>query len=124
MSDRPPLALILVSPDPARLRAALALGRAEIALGSLARLFIQGEAAQLLRPPIHAPQDAAWVAAGEATLADLLDAALDDGLAISLCQSGLAMAGISADALDPRIALTGPIAFLAQAGPTVRLLSL
>jgi len=124
MSGRPPLALILVTADPARLRAALALARAEVALGSEARLFIQGEAAALLRPPIAAPQDADWKAAGEPTLAKLLDAALDDGVEISLCQSGLAVAGLDADRLDRRIAVTGPIAFLAAAGPQVRLLTL
>jgi len=124
MSARPPLALILVTADPARLRAALALARAEVALGSEARLFIQGEAASLLRPPLSAPQDAAWKAAGEPTLAALLDAALDDGVAISLCQSGLAMAGMDAAMLDRRIAVTGPVAFLAAAGPQVRLLTL
>lgn len=124
MSARPPLALILVSPDPTRLRAALALARAEVALGSAARVFLQGEAAALLRPPISAPQDAAWQAAGEPTLARLLDAALDDGVTVSLCQSGLAMAGMDARDLDSRIGLTGPVAFLAAAGPDIRLLSL
>jgi predicted peroxiredoxin len=124
MTDRPPLALILVGPDATRLRAALALARAEVALGSEARIFLQGEAAALLRPPIAAPQDAAWRAAGEPALAELLDEALDDGVAISLCQSGLAMAGIDASTLDRRIEMSGPIAFLAAAGPHIRLLSL
>jgi len=124
MSDRPPLALMLVTADPARLRAALALARAEVALGSAARIFIQGEAAPLLRPPVSAPQDAAWEAAGEPSLARLLDEALDDGVEISLCQSGLAMAGMDAAMLDRRIAITGPIAFLAAAGHQVRLLTL
>jgi len=124
MSARPPLALMLVTADPARLRAALALARAEVALGSSARVFIQGEAAALLHAPIAAPQDAAWQAAGEPTLARLLDEALDDGVEISLCQSGLAMAGIDAARLDRRIAMTGPVAFLATAGPQVRLLTL
>ncbi|MBT2186657.1 DsrE family protein [Sphingobium nicotianae] len=123
MNERPPLALVLVSADPVRLRAALAFARAEVALGSEARIFLQGEAAALLRPPISAPQDAAWRAAGEPGLADLLDEALDDGVAISLCQSGLALAGFDASGLDRRIELSGPVAFLAAAGPHIRLLS-
>lgn len=122
--SRAPLALLLVSADPARLRAALTLARAEIALGSSASIFLQGEAAVLLKPPIADPRDDAWVAAGEPSLAALLDEALDDGVAISLCQSGLAMAGIEASALDPRIALTGPIAFLAEVRGEMRLLAL
>ncbi|MCW2336558.1 putative peroxiredoxin [Sphingobium sp. B2D3A] len=124
MSARRPLALVVVSADPSRLRAALSLARAEVALGSAARVFLQGEAAALLRTPIRAPQDAAWAAAGEPTLAQLLDDALDEGVAISLCQSGLAMAGVAADSLDSRVEITGPIAFLAAAGPDIRLLTL
>jgi predicted peroxiredoxin len=124
MSDRPPLALIVVSADPVRLRAALVLARATIALGSEARLFLQGEAAPLLRSPIAAPQDEAWRSAGEPTLAELVNEALEDGVSISLCQSGLAYADMSADALDSRITLTGPVAFLAAAQPPIRLMTL
>jgi len=116
--------MVVVSADPVRLRAALSLARAEVALGSQARIFLQGEAAALLRQPVQAPQDADWRAAGEAALADLLDEALDDGVAVSLCQSGLAMAGIAAQEIDGRIELSGPVAFLAAAGPNIRLLTL
>jgi predicted peroxiredoxin len=122
--SRPKLAIILVARDPARLRAALTFGRAEIALGGAASIFLQGEAAALLRPPVSEPRDAAWADAGEPALADLLDAALDDGVRLSLCQSGLAMAGVDAGDLDRRIEISGPIAFLGQAGPDVRLLTL
>ncbi len=124
MTTRPPVALLVIGPDPVRLRAALALARAEVALGSEARLFLQGEAVQLLRPPIVAPQDEAWRKAGEPGLAGLIDAALDDGVAISLCQSGMAMAGLTADQIDRRIEISGPIAFLAAAGPQIRVLTL
>lgn len=124
MSGRPPLALIVVSPDPVRLRAALILARAEIALGGKARLFLQGDAAPLLRPPIAAPQDDVWRAAGEPTLAALLDEALEDGVLVSLCQSGLAFAGMDADRLDSRIEITGPVAFLAAVAADTRLLTL
>ncbi len=54
----------------------------------------------------------------------LLDETLEDGAAISLCQSGLAMAGIERGDLDPRIALTGPIAFLSEVRGETRLLAL
>jgi len=122
--SRSPLALLLVSADPARLRAALTLGRAEVALGGAASIFLQGEAAALMRPPLADPRDAEWAAAGEPTLAALLDEALDDGVAVSLCQSGLAMARIEASTLDSRIALTGPIAFLGEVRGEMRLLAL
>lgn len=119
---RPPLALILPSPDPIRLRAALVLGRCEIALGGSARLFLQGEAVTLLRPPIVAPHDEAWRAAGEPSLAVLVAEALVDGVALSACQSGLAMAGMTVADLPSGVVLTGPIAFLAAAGAETRLL--
>lgn len=122
--SRLPLALLVVSANPARLRAALTLARAEVALGGSAQVFLQGEAASLLRLPIADPQDEAWRAAGEPMLVDLLDSALRDGVAVKLCQSGLAMAGMTAADLDSRITLTGPIALLADAGPDVRLLTL
>jgi predicted peroxiredoxin len=120
--SRAPLALLLVTADAARLRAALTLARAEVALGGGASIFLQGEAAKLLKPPVADPQDAAWRTVGEPALAELLDEALDDGVAISLCQSGLAMTGIDAAGLDPRIALTGPIAFLSAVDKEMRLL--
>jgi predicted peroxiredoxin len=122
--SRSPLALLLVSADPARLRAALTLARAEIALGSAASIFLQGEAAALLKPPITDPKDGAWVAVGEPSLRQSLDEALKDGVTVSLCQSGLAMAAVEASGLDPRITLTGPIAFLNDVRGETRLLAL
>jgi predicted peroxiredoxin len=122
--SRPPLALLLVSADPARLRAALTLARAEVALGSTGAIFLQGEAAALLKAPIADPRDEAWLTAGEPSLAQLLDEALEDGVAVSLCQSGLAMTRIEALDLDPRITLTGPIAFLSEVRGETRLLAL
>lgn len=119
---RPPLALILAGTDPARLHAALVLARCEIALGGSAHLFLQGEAVALLRPPIAAPQDTAWQAAGEPPLAALVREAVADGVLLSACQSGLAMAGMTAEELPPGVALSGPIAFLATAGSETRLL--
>lgn len=119
---RPPLALLLVGADPVRLRAALTLARCEIALGGDARLFLQGEAVVLLRSPVAAPQDAAWRAAGEPTLAALIAEALADGAAISLCQSGLAMTGLTPDAVPAGIQFTGPVAFLAAVDAHTRLL--
>ncbi|HWJ70031.1 MAG TPA: peroxiredoxin [Sphingobium sp.] len=122
MADRPPLAMIVAGADAARLHAALTLCRCEIALGGTAALFLQGAAVALLRPPIAAPQDPAWRAAGEPTLAALVAEALADGVAISLCQSGLALAGLTADDLCAGLHMTGPLAFLAAADARVRLL--
>lgn len=121
-AGRPPLALILANADPTRLRAALVLARCEIALGGSARLFLQGEAVTLLRAPIVAPRDEAWYAAGEPPLAVLITEALEDGVLLSACQSGLAMAGMTATDLPPGVVPSGPIAFLAAVRAETRLL--
>ena len=122
IAQRPPLALILAEANPARLRAALVLARCEIALGGTARLFLQGEAVAMLQSPVVVPQDAAWRAAGEPALTALIDEALADGVLISLCQSGLAMAGLMPASLPAGIHITGPIAFLATVDACTRLL--
>jgi len=121
-AGRPPLALILAGADPTRLRAALVLARCEIALGGSARLFLQGEAVALLRVPIVAPQDEAWRAAGEPSLAALVTEALADGVLLSACQTGLAMVGMTAVDLPSGVVPSGPIAFLAAVGSETRLL--
>ncbi len=124
MDARPPLALLLTAADPDRLRAALLLALCEAALGGSSRLFVQGAAAGLLARPIIAPQDEAARAAGEPGLAALLDEVLGEAIPVIACQSGLAIAAVRADALDPRIAIGGLIGFLAEVGPRDRLLSL
>jgi predicted peroxiredoxin len=121
--SRPPLALLLVSADFARLRAALTLARVEVALGGTAHLFLQGEAAALLRPPIRDTRDDEWLSVGDPSLATLVDETLDDGVRISVCQTGLALAKLDAAAIEPRIEQTGPVAFLADAAETTRLLT-
>ncbi|WP_443969902.1 DsrE family protein [Sphingobium sp. CR28] len=122
MSGRPPLAMIVATDDAERLRAALMLARCEIALGGSARLFAQGRAVRLLTQGEEQPEDASWIAAGEAALADLLSEALEDGVAVVACQSGLALAAVSAQQLEPRIAIGGMIGFLADLTQEARLL--
>lgn len=113
---RRPLLLIVLTADAERLRGALTLACAEAALGGSVRVFLQLDAARLLAPAIVAPQDQAHIAHGLPKLATLIDDSLALGVRIHACQSGLALAGISAAALDPRIITSGPVALLAEAG--------
>lgn len=122
MSSRPPLAIIVATDEAERLRAALVLARCEIALGGSARLFAQGRAVRLLTRGEQQPEDASWIPAGEPALADLLAEALDDGVELVACQSGLASAALSAQQFDLRIAIGGMIGFLASVPPEARLL--
>ncbi|MCE7795753.1 peroxiredoxin [Sphingobium sufflavum] len=125
MTDsRPPLLLVATTDDGERLRGGLTLACAEAALGGSVRLFLQLDAVALLRPPLSAPRDAAHAAHGLPTLAVLLDDALELGVALVACQSGLALAGLDASLLDSRIAPGGPVGVLAATGAGERLVIL
>jgi predicted peroxiredoxin len=110
------LTIVLTGTDPDRLRSALGLAATQAALGGAARLFLDGASAGLLAAPIAAPGDADHQAAGLPTLAELLETALALGVAITLCQSGLALAGIAADRIDPRLHAGGLTHMIATLG--------
>jgi predicted peroxiredoxin len=113
---RPPLLLLVITDDAERLRGGLTLACAEAALGGAVRVFLQLDAVSLLRPPIAGPRDAAHGAQGLPALGVLVGDALDLGVAIVVCQSGLALAGLNVRALDPRIETGGPVGVLAASG--------
>jgi predicted peroxiredoxin len=117
---RPPLLLIATTDDAERLRGALTIACAEAALGGSVRLFLQLDAVALLRPDTPAPRDDVHRACGLPTLTALIDDALDLGVHIVACQSGLALAGMDAGELDPRITAGGPVGVLAAAGSSQR----
>ena len=121
MSRRAPLALIAIGADAGRLRQALILGRAEIALGGEARLLAQGESVMLFRTMLVLEEDERWQAVGEPTLAELIDEAIGDGVEIALCQTSVAMMGLTPEAFHPAIDYAGPVAFLAGLGASDRL---
>jgi predicted peroxiredoxin len=110
------LTIILTGTDPDRLRSALGMAASQAALGGPARLFLDGVSARLLVGPVAAPLDEQHRAAGLPTLAELLETALVLGVSISLCQSGLAMAGIGADTIDPRLRTGGMTGMMATIG--------
>jgi predicted peroxiredoxin len=110
------LTLVLVTADRERFGAALTLACAQAAGGGAATVFLQDGAVAMLRPPIAAPADNARAAAGLPGLAATLEEAWGLGVRVIACQSGLALAGLAADALDPRIDYAGPVALLAGLG--------
>lgn len=122
-SVSPGLNIVILSDDAERFRGALTLAMADNALGRSARIFLQLAAVRLLAPPIEAAQDEVHSAHGLPSLLALLDEALDHGVIIIACQSGLALAGLSAHHLDPRIEAGGPISFLQSISAEDRLLS-
>lgn len=106
------LALIFGEASHARLHAALTLACAAAALGRPVRLFFHGEAVAALSPSRHWAGDAT---AGLATVADLLASALDIGVSVMACQSGLHLCGLTPAQLADGIESGGMVAFLADA---------
>jgi predicted peroxiredoxin len=107
------LTIIVATADELRFRSALGLALSTRALAGDVRLFLDTAATELVRPPITGEHDAAHGAVGLPGLAELLDEALEAGVTMSLCQAGMAMAGLSAEALDPRLGYGGMVSMLA-----------
>jgi predicted peroxiredoxin len=107
--------LTVIVTRPSGFRAGLELAAANAALGGAARLFCQSEAVAALAA-LRNPHDGDYSAAGLPTLAELFEDALGLGVAIIACQSGLALMGIGADTLDPRIGVGGPVSILQTLG--------
>lgn len=105
------LILIVASRDAARFRSALEVAAAQAALGRPARLFLQADAVALLRSmdELPAPQ-------GQPTLRQMLEETLALGATVTACQSGLALAGMTAADLPVDIETGGLVELLAGAG--------
>jgi predicted peroxiredoxin len=111
----PGLTLIVATADPERFHAALSLAAANAALGERSRIFLQGEAAGLLRNA-RSPADAERTRHGVPTVAQLLDEARALGTEIVACQSGLALCGLSAEHLPEGVATAGLVQILSTRG--------
>lgn len=116
------LNIVLTVPEAERLRGALVLASAQAARGGTASIFLQLDAVALLRAPLVAPRDDAHQAAGLPRLAALVDDAMALGVAIIACQSGLALAGMTAADLPKGVECGGPVGFLSGCGEEARLL--
>ena len=109
------LTIIVAGTEEQRFHSALSLAAANAALGRRSRLFLQGEAAALLRAGAHA-SDARLSQSGVPTITELVEEALAMGVEISVCQSGLALAGMVADALPHGVATGGLVEMLSSRG--------
>lgn len=93
------LGIIVSGADPSRLRTALTLAAAQAALGGRVYVLFDGESVRLAAVPN-----------------ELFDTCFELGATITLCQSGLAAAGLDAATLDPRFAYGGMVGWLADLG--------
>ncbi|AGH50776.1 hypothetical protein G432_15290 [Sphingomonas sp. MM-1] len=110
------LTIVVATADGERFRTALMMALAQTALGGTARLFLQEGAVALLLPDEVAEDAARYAAAGLPARAAIFADALDAGVAITACQSGLALIGATADRFDPRIEWGGMIGLLQSLG--------
>ena len=115
MSGMRGLIVIVAGKDPDRFHAALSLAAANAALGRRSRMFLQGEAAALLAAPASAG-DPERARHGVPTVADLLAESIAIGVEIIVCQSGLALAGISAEELPSEVTTGGLVQLLSSRG--------
>lgn len=109
------LALIVADLGHVRLHAGLSLAATAAAAGRTVRIFCHAEGVALVQPGRVWPGDAAYHAAGLPTVADLLETALDLGVAVVVCQSGLALMNLSAADLPAQIEGGGLLGFLERA---------
>jgi len=122
MSDLPVLNIVVAVAEGRRLYAALEAGMTAAALGRPVRIFLQGEAAALLRDPVSFSGDEARRAAGQPDLAWLVEEAIAMEIALFVCQSGMAVVGMSATELVPHVRAAGLVSFMAAIGPDDRLI--
>ena len=101
----PALAIVVAEPGP-RLVTALRVAAAAAALGRDVVLLFDGASVGALASPDP-----------------LLATALDLGVRVVACQTGLADAGMTAAALPPGVTTGGMVSFLAQAGDAQLLLA-
>ncbi|MDB5697797.1 MAG: hypothetical protein JWN69_601 [Alphaproteobacteria bacterium] len=110
----PGLTIIVASADAERFHAALSVAAANAALGARSRIYLHAGAAVLAdrtRPAMESRHGD-----GVPTLGQLLDESLAIGVEVIVCQSGLAAAGMSAEALAGGVATGGLIELLAGLG--------
>lgn len=110
------LTILASGGDADRLHAALTYAAAGAATGLAVRLHVHEMGVALLRPPMPAAGDAARTAAGLPTLFQIFDEAAALGVAITVCQSGLALSGLGLDELDARVEAQGPVGLLGSLG--------
>ena len=106
------LTIIVASPDRERFRSALEVAAASAALGRATRLFLQGAAASLLQPSV---EEAELEASGAPGRHQLMEETLALGATLTVCQSGIALAGMRADRLPDGVDTGGLVELLATA---------
>jgi len=109
------LTIVVAGRDPERFHAALSLAAANAALDRRTRLFLQGDAASLIRA-LDAKPDVHHARHGVPSLGQIFAEARALGVEFIVCQSGLALAGLSAEDLPEGASTGGLIELLRTRG--------
>ena len=110
------LTIIVADVSSERFRTALDMAVSQAALGGTARIFLNGEAVSIVRQPIVGWEDEAYEDAGLPTLPQLYAEALDQGVAVMICQSGMQMTGAEPRDYDARVEYGGMVSLLQGLG--------
>lgn len=116
MPVRRGLTIVVADVSSERFRCALNLALAHAALGGNARVFLDGAAVAIARAPVAGYGDDAYAEAGLPTLRALHAEALDAGVRMILCQSGMAMTGATPRDYDARVEAGGMVSLLQTLG--------
>ena len=114
-TTRQPLAIVISDPSHNRVHGALTLAAASAAIGQSVSLFFHGEAVTVLEEHRIWPADATLRSNGIPTVPELLHTALELGVNMMACTSGLHLCGMTAAVLPAGVEPGGMMAFLADA---------
>ncbi len=111
------LTIMLVAEDATRARAALSLALAAAALGRAVQIYAHERAVALLAHHPRPDDDSTMLsAAGLPDRCALLAMARENGIAITACQTGLAMTGLSISDLAAEVEAGGLVSVIAELG--------
>ena len=110
------LTIIIADISSVRFRAALSVAASQAALGGKVRLFLSGEAVDLIRMPVDGWDDDDHAAIGQPDLAALYSEALEAGVGFIVCQTGMALCRAKMSDFDPRVEAGGMVSLLATLG--------
>ena len=110
------LTIVVADVSSERFRTALDMAVSQAALGGKACVFLNGEAVSIVRQPIIRWEDEAYAEAGLPTLPQLYAEALDQGVRIVICQSGMQMTGAEPLEYDARVEYAGMVSLIQGLG--------
>lgn len=107
-----PLAAIVADADPARLWTILSLATTAAVLGRPVALFFSGTAAAACAQGYISRDPGGFGAAGAASLGELLESCVSQGVSMSVCQTGMDLCNLISADLVPAIIPGGLLGFL------------